>query len=91
MSEKTEFNPVNSEWILDNYLKGIHPTTNGYPLYADTLQYIEIKDQISPDDKMEEYLKKYFKTFNQNVLASFAEQLTRRWEKWVKLYNMDYV
>ena len=77
-SKKPEFNPVNSEWILDNYLAGIHPKTNGYPWFAEELKYIEKKDPISPDTKMEEYLNHYTKKFNENVLVSFTKQLTRR-------------
>jgi hypothetical protein len=34
---------------------------------------------------MEEYLNNYTKTFNNNVLISFAKQLTRRWAEWIKL------
>lgn len=77
-SKKTEFNPVNSEWILANYLAGIHPTTNGYPWFAEELKYIQKEDPVSPDEKMEQFLNNYTKTFNENVLVSFAKQLTRR-------------
>ena len=77
-SNKPEFNPVNSSWILMNYLEGIHPTTNGYPIYADELEYIPIKDDVSPNEHMGEFLKEYAKTFNNNVLKSFAKYVIDR-------------
>ena len=78
-SQKTEFNPVDGSWILSNYLEGIHPTTNGYPLYADTLEYIPIRDAVSPNEHMNAFLQNYIKTFNSNVLKSFAKYvITRR-------------
>lgn len=77
-SDKPEFNPVNSLWILENYLQGIHPTTNGYPIYANVLEYIPIQDDISPNEYMGEFLKNYVKTFNNNVLKSFAKYVIDR-------------
>lgn len=78
-STKDEFNPVNSSWVLSNYLDGIHPTTNGYPLYADTLEYIPVQDDVSPNEHMNTFLQEYVETFNRNVLKSFAKYvITRR-------------
>ena len=78
-SQKAEFNPVDSSWILSNYLNGIHPRTNGYPLYADELEYIPIQDAVSPNEHMNVFLQEYVKTFDSNVLKSFAKYvITRR-------------
>jgi hypothetical protein len=75
-SGSNNWTPVDGSWVLDNYLKGIHPTTDGssYP----GAPYIPVFDLVSPDTKMEKYLNDYTKTFNNNVLISFAKQLTRR-------------
>lgn len=77
-SEKPFFNPVDSTWVLQNYLGGIHPRTNGYPLYGDELIYDPIVDSVSPDAKMKTYIENYKDTFDQNVLKWFARRLTRR-------------
>ena len=78
-SQKAEFNPVDSYWILSNYLEGIHPATNRYPLYEDILEYIPIHDDVSPNEHMNAFLKEYAKTFNSNVIKSFAKYvITRR-------------
>lgn len=75
-SEK--YQPVDSSWVLNNYLAGIHPITNGYPIYSDVLEYIEIHDPVSPDDYMDSFLRQYVKTFNNNVLKSFAKKVIKR-------------
>lgn len=71
-----KWTPVDGSWVLDNYLKGIHPTTDGS--FLPGAEYIPIYDSVSPNTKMEKYLNEYTKTFNSNVLVSFVKQLTRR-------------
>lgn len=71
-----KWRPVEGSWVLENYLAGIHPTTDGSPLPG--AEYIAVYDVVSPDTKMETYLNEYVKTFNNNVLISFAKQVTRR-------------
>lgn len=70
-SEK--WSPVQGAWVLDNYLNGIHPTTDGSYVNA---EYIPIYDGISPTEKMEGFLKEYIKTFSENILVSFVRQAT---------------
>lgn len=73
-----QYQPVDSEWVLTNYLNGIHPRTNGYPIWANELIYDPVIDEISPNTKMKEYIEDYKKTFDYNVLKSFAKQIARR-------------
>ena len=75
-SGSQKWTPVDGSWVLENYLQGIHPTTDGSILPG--AEYIPIYDSVSPDTKMEKYLNDYVKTFNENVLVSFAKQLMRR-------------
>ena len=77
-SDKDFFNPVDSTWVLKNYLAGIHPRTNGYPIYADELVYDPIIDTVTPDATMKEYIQQYKDTFDKNVLLWFARRVTRR-------------
>ena len=71
-SEK--WTPVDGWWVLDNYLKGIHPTTNGF-YDPDLVEYIPIYDSVSPEEKMRGYLQDYIDTFDKNVWISFIKQL----------------
>ena len=75
-SGSAKWTPVDGWWVLDNYLNGIHPTTDGS--FLPGAEYIPIVDAISPTTKMVKYLEDYTKTFNNNVLVSFAKQLIGR-------------
>lgn len=75
-SGSNQWTPVDGEWVLENYLNGIHPTTDGS--YYIGAPYLPVQDKESPNQKMGEYLEEYVKTFHDNVLLSFAHQITRR-------------
>ena len=62
------------EWIMNNYLDGIHPATNGSQIPGKAAYY-EIKDPISTTQKMSEYFDKYVKTFDNNVYSYLAAYL----------------
>jgi hypothetical protein len=62
-SQDPFFNPVDATWVLKNYLAGVHPRTNGYPIYADELVYNPKIDAVSPDTTMQEYIRKYKSCF----------------------------
>lgn len=71
-----QWRPVEGEWVLENYLNGIHPTTDGSTYVG--APYIPVKDDKSPNEKMREYLEAYGNTFNDNLLVSFAKQIAGR-------------
>lgn len=66
------YQPVDAWWVIDNYLHGIHPTTDG------KFTYIEIHDAISPNQKMEQFRKEYEKTFDENVLLGLLGQIAKK-------------
>ena len=53
-------------WVLENYLMGIHPATNG-SRNPDTVVYTPWQDTISPDTYLKKYLKLYQSKLNDNV------------------------
>lgn len=69
------YQPFPGSKVLENYLAGVHPGTNGYPIWASKLVDTSVTDSESPDSKMEKYLNQYVKTFSNNVLKSFVQQL----------------
>lgn len=71
-SQKPEFNPVSGDWVLENYLNGIHPTTDQFGAY------IPISDHVSPKQTMEGFLEEYYNTFAKNVLNKFVFLVSRR-------------
>lgn len=74
-----EYGMPESAWVMENYLDGIHPTTNGYPTAKGTTQveYIPIYDAKSPTEKMSEYLDNYVSTFQDNVYSYLAAYVMR--------------
>ena len=73
-----KYGQVDTWYVLENYLEGIHPATNGAS-DIDSVVYYEIRDPKSPTEKMEEYLNKYATTtFNKNMMISFAKQIKRK-------------
>lgn len=64
------------EWIINNYLDGIHPTTDGSSIPGQAV-YTAIYDAKSPTEKMDEYLTNYANTFSNNVYSYLAAYLLK--------------
>lgn len=70
-----KYRPVDGDWVLDNYLKGIHPATNG-SRDPNTVVYYEITDEVSPWDKMNTYLTNTVpERFKSNLYIYFIKNL----------------
>ena len=67
-SASKKYGVADPNWVIDNYLDGIHPTTNGSRIPEEVV-YTEIIDSQSPTDKMENYLERYISVFNNNVYS----------------------
>lgn len=71
------YGQVDGWYVLENYLNGIHPATNGSS-DTDTVIYYENVDDESPTDKMEKYLNQYASTtFHNNIIVYFAKQIVK--------------
>lgn len=68
----SKYQPVDTRWVLDNYLRGVHPYTDKES------EYYEIYDNKSPNEKMNEFIKDYAKTFDENVLAGLLAQIAKK-------------
>lgn len=72
-----KYSPADSSWILDNYLRGIHPATDGSSIPGEAFYYENV-DTISPTEHMTAYLNNYANTtFHKNIITSFAKQIKR--------------
>lgn len=71
------YQPTDSEWIVNNYLEGIHPTTNGSPISSD-VEYIPVKDEYSPTFRMDGYLEMCKKRFSNYMMIAFMDQVLRK-------------
>jgi len=71
------YRPTDSSWILDNYLRGVHPATDGNSKPGEAFYYENV-DAISPTEHMTTYLNNYANTtFHKNIITSFAKQIKR--------------
>lgn len=69
-----KYDNVDGQWVIENYLDGIHPTTDGSSIAGQAI-YMEVVDKISPTAKMREYLTDYKSDFINNMhtyLASYV-------------------
>ena len=69
-----KYSPTDSEWVLSNYLRGVHPATNGATFPGETFYYENV-DPISPTQKMSEYLDNYVKKIRGNIILGFVKQI----------------
>lgn len=72
-----KYQPVDAWWVIDNYLRGVHPITNGGRT-PETAVYYEVYDAVSPNQKMETFIKDYEKTFDENVLFGLLGQIAKK-------------
>lgn len=61
-----KYGNVDGDWVIQNYLMGIHPATNGSS-DPDTVVYVPWQDAIAPDRRLKQYLKLYRSKFNENI------------------------
>lgn len=69
--------PVDAWWVIDNYLRGVHPVTNG-GYTPETSVYHEEIDPISPNEKMEAFRVTYGKNFDENILLGLLAQVSKK-------------
>ena len=67
-----KYGNVDGDWVVENFLMGIHPATNGGRT-TDTAIYTPWQDMISPD----EYLKKYLQLRKTKLANDVNDYLLR--------------
>ena len=71
-----KYGRADANWVIDNYLDGIHPITDGSSIAGEAV-YMEIVDPISPTEKMDNYLEQYASTFANNMYSYLAAYILR--------------
>ena len=72
------YTDTDAEWIISNFLNGIHPRTDGSTIPGGG-NYENEKYQSSfvPSFEMQKYINKYYDTFNYNFRRNVAIQVLR--------------
>lgn len=72
-----KYRPVDGAWVLRNYLEGIHPD-NVWGTSTSIKNVLGHTDVESPDTKMKNYLTKYQKQFDSDLLFNLGIQVAKR-------------
>ena len=67
-----KYGQVDGDFVINNYLEGLHPYTSGSTEPGTPIQYHQY---YSPTSKMREEMENYGPTFQKNLLMSFAIQI----------------
>ena len=72
------YSPTDSEWIIENFLAGIHPRTNGSPVVGGgNYEYEKYYGNFVPVEEMQKYIDSYWYTFDKNFRRSVSKQILR--------------
>lgn len=71
-----KYGKADGQWVIENYLMGIHPTTNGSRV-SEFTEYIPIQDSISTHELTDRYLRLYKNKFNNNVYDYLISHITK--------------
>jgi hypothetical protein len=76
------YSPTDGEWIIANFLAGIHPRTDGSPIvgggnYEDEKYY----GSFVPAEEMQKYIDSYDYTFDRNLRRAVSKQILRTMRK----------
>ena len=76
------YSPVDADWIIANFLSGIHPRTDGSSVvgggnYEDQKYY----GSFVPSEEMQKFIDRYDYTFDRNFRRSVSKQILRSMRK----------
>jgi hypothetical protein len=77
-----QYNPADSEWILENFWNGIHPRTDGSRIVGGG-NYEAEKHQGSfvPSEEMQKFIDNYYDTFDRNYRRAVSKQILKTMKK----------
>ena len=71
--------PADSEWIISNFLAGIHPRTDGSrEPGGGNYEYEAYYGSFVPAEEMQRYINRYYYTFERNFNRAIAKQILRK-------------
>ena len=75
-SGSRKYTPTDSDWIIDNYLAGIHPRTDGSVTPGEgNYENYKFQGEFVPWDAMQQFIDNYNNTFERNFKLSLAKQI----------------
>lgn len=75
-SGSRKYTPTDSEWVLDNYLDGIHPRTDGSRVPGGGNYGSEIYiGSVKPDIEMNKFIDSYYGIFDANFRSALSRMV----------------
>ena len=72
------YTPTDAEWIIDNYLQGIHPRTDGsYTVGGGNYEHEKYQGSFVPSFEMQKYLNGYRYIFDDNFRFALSRQVLK--------------
>ncbi len=72
------YSPTDGEWIISNFLSGIHPRTNGSrEVGGGNYEYETYYGSFVPAEEMQKYINRYYDVFDRNYRRAIAKQVLR--------------
>lgn len=76
------YSPTDSEWIIANFLAGIHPRTDGSSVPGrGSYEHEKYYGSFVPAEEMQRYINSYDYTFNRNFKRAVGKQILRAMKK----------
>lgn len=76
------YSPTDSDWIIANFLAGIHPRTNGSSIVGGgNYEHEKYYGDFVPSEEMQKYIARYDYTFDRNFRRSVSKQILRLMKK----------
>lgn len=76
------YSPTDSEWIIANFLAGIHPRTNGSSIVGGgDYEHEKYYGDFVPAEEMQKYIDSYNYTFDRNFKRAVSKQILRAMRK----------
>ena len=77
-SGSQKYDPTDSEWIVDNYLAGIHPRTDGSrEVGGGDYENQKYQGSFVPWNEMQKYIDGYNDKFNKNFRFALSKQIMK--------------
>lgn len=72
------YSPTDGEWIISNFLAGIHPRTNGSRVVGGgNYEYEVYYGSFVPAEEMQRYIDRYYYIFDRNYRRAISKQVLR--------------
>lgn len=76
------YTPTDAEWIISNFLSGIHPRTDGsYEVGGGNYEHEARYGRFVPAEEMQRYINQYYYTFDSNLRRAISKQVLKLTQK----------